>query len=164
MANGPTSPVERVREFLRQFPFGIEVYEYDVTTKTAELAAQAVGVEVGQIAKSVLLKVGERPVMIVTSGDMRVNQSKLKQHLGWSGKVKLPSPEETIALTGYLPGGVCPFALPQPLPILIDVSLQRFAVVYIAAGAANTAAPVTVEQLLVLTGGELCDVCLPAGN
>ncbi len=153
------TPVERVRRYLAQFPYHIEIYEFDASTSTAKLAARAVGVEVGQIAKSILFLVGEEPVIVVTCGDLKVSQSRLKQHLGAKGKVKMADAEATMALTGFPPGGVCPFALPQPLRVLIDASLKRFPVVYIAAGSPHSAAPVTMEQLLTITGGELGAIC-----
>jgi len=81
----------------------------------------------------------------------------LKKHLGVTGKVKLPDAETIREATDFPPGGVCPFALKQPVPVLIDVSMKRFPVVYIAAGTPNSAVPVTVEQLLEITGGELCE-------
>ncbi|WP_027717460.1 YbaK/EbsC family protein [Desulfovirgula thermocuniculi] len=152
------NPVERVRAFLARFPFNIEVREFDESTHTAELAARAVGVEVGQIAKSVLFEVGGQMVMVVTSGDVKVSQSKLKAHLGVKGKVKLADARTIEEVTGFPPGGVCPFALKRPVRVLIDVSMKRFPCVYIAAGSPRSAAPVTVEQLLAITGGELCDL------
>ncbi|WP_242868713.1 YbaK/EbsC family protein [Desulfotomaculum copahuensis] len=153
------NPVERVRTYLARFPYPVEVFEFDASTHTAELAARAVGVAVGQIAKSILFTINDLTVMVVTSGDVKVSQSKLKKHLGVAGKVKLPDAQTTRELTGFPPGGVCPFALEHPVPILIDVSMKRFPVVYIAAGSPHSAAPVTVEQLLEITGGELCDLC-----
>jgi len=152
------NPVERVRRWLTQFPFAIEVREFAASTSTAEEAARTVGVEVGQIAKSILFTVNGMMVMVVTSGDVRVSPSRLKQHLNVSGKVKLADAETIAAVTGFPPGGVCPFALRQPVRILIDESMRRFPVVYIAAGSPRSAAPVTVEQLLAITGGELCDL------
>jgi prolyl-tRNA editing enzyme YbaK/EbsC (Cys-tRNA(Pro) deacylase) len=113
----------------------------------------------------VLLLIGDQPVMVVTSGDARVSQSRLKHHLGLTGKVKMPDAEATMTITGFPPGGVCPFALPHPsngwapVRILIDASMNRFPVVYIAAGSPRSAAPVTVEQLLAITGGEPVDLC-----
>lgn len=162
------NPVERVRQYLARFPYGIQVIEFEESTGTVEQAARAVGVDAGQIAKSVLLLVGDQAVMVVTSGDARVSQSRLKQHMGLTGKVKMPDAESTMAITGFPPGGVCPFALPSrahsegcptggtpAVRILIDNSMNRFPVVYIAAGSPRSAAPVTVEQLLAITGGEL---------
>lgn len=84
-------PVERVRTFLAKFPYDIRVIEFDESTKTAEDAARTVGVEVGQIAKTILFITRDGPVLVTTSGDVKVSQSKLKKHLGVKGKLKLPS-------------------------------------------------------------------------
>ncbi len=152
------NPVERVRTFLAKFPYSIQVLEFDESTSTAEDAARTVGVEVGQIAKTILFLIGDDPVLVTTSGDQKVSQSRLKRHLGVSGKVKLPHADLTREITGFPLGGVCPFALKNPVRTLIDVSMQRFPVVYIAAGGSQAVAAVTVEQLLEITGGELCDL------
>jgi len=149
-------PMERVRSFLARFE--LEVWEFDASTHTSELAAQAVGVTVGQIAKTILFTAGPQAVMVVTSGDAKVNQSKLKQLMGFSGKLKLADAETTMELTGFPPGGVCPFAIKNPIPVLIDQSMLRFPVVYAAAGSPRSAVPVTVNQLLEITGGQLCDL------
>jgi prolyl-tRNA editing enzyme YbaK/EbsC (Cys-tRNA(Pro) deacylase) len=151
-------PVERVRAFLAPFPDKIEIMEFAASTKTAAEAARTVGVEVGQIAKTILFLVGDEQVLVVTCGDLKVSQSKLKKHLGLQGKVRIPDAHSATEITGFPPGGVCPFALPHPLHILIDVSMRRYPVVYIAAGSPHSAAPVTVEQLLAITGGS-CVTC-----
>jgi prolyl-tRNA editing enzyme YbaK/EbsC (Cys-tRNA(Pro) deacylase) len=137
------------------------VWEYREETATAEAAAAAVGCSVAEIAKTLLFLVGGTPVVVVTCGDMKVKSSRLKKAAGLSGKVKLPQGDEVETLTGYLPGGVCPFMLPADLPILLDASLQRFPVVYAAAGNSHSAVPVTVAQLQQLTGAALAEVCDP---
>lgn len=151
-------PVKRVRDFLTQFPYDIRVLEFGESTRTAEDAARTVGVEVGQIAKTILFLIGEEPVLVTAGGDVKVSQSRLKRRLGVSGKVKLPDADLTREITGFPLGGVCPFALKNPVRTLIDVSMRRFPVVYIAAGGPQAVAAVTVEQLLEITGGELCDL------
>ena len=83
---------------------------------------------------------------------------------GFAGKVKLPRADEVESHTGYAPGGVCPFLLPAGLPVLLDVSMQRFSVVYAAAGSSYSAVPVTVAQLERLTGGKLADLCSPVAE
>ncbi|MEG3069188.1 MAG: YbaK/EbsC family protein [Syntrophaceticus schinkii] len=150
--------MERVRTFLAKFPYDIRVIEFDESTKTAEDAARTVGVEVGQIAKTILFITRDCPVLVTTSGDVKVSQSKLKKHLGVKGKLKLPDAALTQEITGFPLGGVCPFALKTQVPVLIDVSMQRFPVVYIAAGGPKAVAAVNVEQLLEITDGELCDL------
>ncbi|HEX3030960.1 MAG TPA: YbaK/EbsC family protein [Bacillota bacterium] len=148
--------LNKVRNFLAQLPYKLEVIEFSQSTHTSALAAEALGVTVGQIAKS-LLFVGERGrALVVTSGDMRVNAKKLKALMG--GKVKFAEEETVKEVTGFPPGGVCPFALKHPLKVYVDSSLERFPVVYAAAGTPNSAVPVTVQQLLEVTGGELCDL------
>ena len=139
----------------------IEVWEYVEPTATAAAAATAVGCTVAEIAKTLLFLVGGSPVVVVTCGDMKVKSSRLKQAFGLSGKVKLPQADEVLGHTGYAPGGVCPFLLPPELPLLLDASLQRFPVVYAAAGNNHSAVPVTVAQLAQLTAGELADLCDP---
>lgn len=139
----------------------IEVREYAEPTPTAATAAAAVGCSVAEIAKTLLFLVGGEPVVVVTCGDMKVKSSLLKQASGLSGKVKLPAADEVKALTGYLPGGVCPFLLPDKLPLLLDHSLQRFERIYPAAGNDYSAVPLTYPQLTDLTGGRPAEVCVP---
>ena len=140
---------------------GIEVRVFEEPTPTSETAACALGCSVGEIAKTVLFLVGGVPVAVVASGDVRVAGRKLKTVTGLSGKVKLPGAEEVARHTGYLPGGVCPFLLPPGLRVLVDASLRRFATVYPAAGDDHSGVPITVDELLRLTGGEEADVCSP---
>jgi len=139
----------------------IEVWEYAEPTATAMAAANAVGCRVAEIAKTLLFLVGGKAVAVVTCGDMKVKSSRLKQASGFSGKVKLPQADEVLSYTGYMPGGVCPFMLPENLPLFLDTSLQRFPVVYAAAGNNHSAVPVTAAQLEQLTGGEIVDLCDP---
>lgn len=132
-------------------------------TPTAETAARAVGCSVGEIAKTILLLVGGKPLVVVTSGDFKVRGSKLKRVTGLTGKVRLPRATEVAEHTGYPPGGVCPFLLPQALPILVDVSLRRYPIVYPAAGDDHSAVPIRVDELIALVGGEEANVCDPLG-
>ena len=152
--------IEEVKAFLSRR--SMEVWEFEAPTPNSEAAARAVGCSVGEIAKSVLFIVGEKPVVVVTSGEMKVKGSSLKKATGLSGKVRLPGPEEVLERTGYAPGGVCPFLLPEGLRILVDASMRRFPRVYAAAGNDHSAVPVTVDQLLEITGGEEVTVCQPA--
>ncbi len=156
------TPLERVEKYFQTLPFSLEIILFDESTRTSQLAAQALGVEVGQIAKTLVFveKKNEKAVIIVTSGDVKVDTKKLKQAVGC--KMRFADGEEVLSLTGYPPGGVCPFALPEGLNIMIDESMRRFSIVYAAAGTDNSAVPVTVDQLLELTGGESCDVCVTA--
>lgn len=161
--NPVNPPLQRVQKFFATLPFPLEIILFDECTSTSFLAARALGVEVGQIAKTLVFKGrenGETPkenLIIVTSGDVKVNTKKIRDLVGY--KPRFANGEEALAITGYPPGGVCPFGLPPDLPVFIDVSMNRFPVVYAAAGTDNSAVPITVEQLLQATGGRLCDVC-----
>jgi len=149
--------IDDVKRTLDQM--GIEVWEFADPTPDSLAAARAVGCSVGEIAKSILLLVGGEPVLVVTSGDMKVKNPKLKKATGLTGKVRLPEAEEVARFTGYAPGGVCPFLLPEALRVLVDSSLRRFPRVFAAAGNDHSAVPVTVDQILAITGGEEVDVC-----
>ncbi len=140
---------------------GVAVLRFTEPTPTSETAARAVGCTPGEIAKTVLFLVGGVPVAVVTSGDAKVRGSKLKAATGLPGKVLLPDGAEVLRLTGYSPGGVCPFLLPPGLRVVVDSSLRRFARVYPAAGDHHSAVPTTVDQLLALTGGAEADACEP---
>jgi len=151
-----------VKVFLENF--GLKVVEYPDETPTVETAAAAVGCSPAEIAKSVLLLVGGRPLVVVAAGDRKVNSSLLKKAAGFSGKVRLPSAEQVEQLTGYPAGGVCPFLLPEGIPVFLDLSLERFSVVYPAAGTRHSAVPVPAHHLEELTGGNWVNVTVPLNN
>ncbi len=149
--------IKRVQSCLDQYNMGLKVTLLEESTGTCELAAQALHVEVGQIAKTLVFLAGGQPVLVVASGDNKVKSSKLKKYMGVS-KVKLADPETVRRVTGYSVGGVCPVDLPEKIPVLLDNSMKRFAVVYAAAGTPNSALPVTMEQLEKITGGAWADL------
>lgn len=149
--------IEQVKDHLKQF--GIEVWEFSQLTSTAEEAAQAVGCSVSEIAKTVLFVVGDTPVVVVTCGDLKVKGKLLKRALNLKGKVRLPEACEVRDITGYEPGGVCPFLLPERVKIVIDSSLRRFPRVYAAAGNDRSAVPITADELIRITGGIEASVC-----
>lgn len=151
--------IEDVQNFLEER--GIKVLRFTRPTPTAETAAQAVGCTPAEIAKTVLLLVGGAPVAVVTSGDMKVKSSLLKQALDRTGKVRFPESEEVVRHTGYSPGGVSPFLLPQELPVLIDRSLRRFTLVYPAGGNDHSAVPISFERLMEIARGREVGVCEP---
>jgi len=151
-------PIERVKDFLNKQEIKLTVIEFpEGQTQTCELAAQALGVEPAQIAKSLLFIGKKINVLVVTCGDEKVDTKKLKEYFG--GKFRFARPEEVEKITGFPPGGVCPFALKEEVPIVLDKSLKRFPVVYAAAGNAGSAVPVSLEQLLEITNGKYLEVC-----
>ena len=151
--------IDQVKSFLAQH--GLEVLEFEVPTPTVETAAAAVGCDPAEIAKSILLLIGKSPLLVVACGDRKVNSSLLKKAAGLSGKVTMPTPEQVLQLTGYPPGGVCPFLMPDELPVLLDLSLQRFPTIYPAGGNRFSAVPIDYQNLQQLTSGREVDVTLP---
>lgn len=137
---------------------GHAVANFRRPTPTSAAAAEAVGCTVGEIAKSILLLIGKRPVLVVTSGDTRVKSGRLKLASGLSGKVTLPDASQVIRYTGYAPGAVSPFRLPQGLPVYLDRSLQRFDTIYPAAGTSSSAVALSFSRLQELSGGRVVEV------
>ena len=138
---------------------GLAPQNFARPTPTSATAAVAVGCCVGEIAKSILLLVGQQPVMVITSGDTKVKSGRLKKAAGLTGKVTFPSAEAVQHYTGYAPGGVSPFLLPAWLPVFLDRSLQRFALVYPAAATDSSAVALPFSRLVELCGGSIVDVC-----
>lgn len=149
--------LESVREFFLTKNLDIPIIELEVSTATVALAADAHGVEHGRIAKTLAFRlVDGRVILLVASGDARVNHKKFKAELG---KGKMLSLEEVVELTGNPVGGVCPFGLAQPMPIYLDESLRKFDEVLPAAGAVHSAVRITPAQMAEVTDGKWIDVC-----
>jgi prolyl-tRNA editing enzyme YbaK/EbsC (Cys-tRNA(Pro) deacylase) len=149
--------LDSVRDFFRAHAPDILVVETAASSSTVELAAKAHGVEPAQIAKTICLSVGDKVLLVVTSGTARLDNRKIKDTLG--GKGRMLGADEVLATTGHPVGGVCPFGLPSPLPIYCDVSLRRFAEVVPAAGSTNAAVKIATERLAALTNATWVDVC-----
>lgn len=130
-------------------PFGLEnrVREFDVSSATVELAAQAVGVKPARIAKTLSFLVEDACVLIVAAGDAKIDNSKFKAQ--FHTKARMLTPDQVLEFTGHAVGGVCPFALehPERVTTYLDVSLRRFEAVYPAAGSSNSAIRLTCDEL-----------------
>ena len=137
--------VDHVREYLAQFGAQDRILEFDVSSATVALAAEALHCEPGRIAKTLSFMAGEQPVLIVFAGDARIDNRKYKDRFGV--KAKMMTAEEIERLTGLHFGGVCPFGIPEPIDIYLDVSLRRFDPVYPACGSSNSAIEVTLDEL-----------------
>jgi len=151
---------DHVQKALDEFGFGIQIQAYDESTATSELAAAAIGCEVGQIAKSICFIINDDPVLVVASGDQYVDDKKLARlfEVGRK-KVKLAKPDQCVAIFGYAPGGVPPLAhRTANIPTYLDTMLKRFDTVYAAAGSANINFGITLPQLESVTQGIWSDV------
>ena len=114
-------------------------------TATVQLAAEALGVEPGRIAKTLSFLIKDQPALIVFEGTARVDNAKFKQAFG--AKAKMIPPEQVEALVGHAPGGVCPFGRKAGVPVYLDVSLRNFDPVYPAAGDDHTAVRLALDEL-----------------
>ena len=149
--------VEAVRAFLSAHAPDLEVVELEASTATVEMAARDHGVAPAQIAKTLSLRIKDRTLLVVTSGDARLNNRKIKDVLG--GKPRMLTADEVVSLTGHPVGGVCPFGLATPLPVYCDVSLKEFDEVVPAAGSINSAVRIAPERMAALVNAEWIDVC-----
>ncbi|MBR1811154.1 MAG: YbaK/EbsC family protein [Clostridia bacterium] len=137
--------VEKVREYLKPYGMDSRILEFDVSSATVELAAQALGCEGARIAKSITFKVGDSAVMVVTAGDTKIDNAKYKAFFGT--KAKMLTAGEVLDLVGHAVGGVCPFAVNDGVKVYLDESLKRFSTVFPACGSSNSAIELTMPEL-----------------
>jgi prolyl-tRNA editing enzyme YbaK/EbsC (Cys-tRNA(Pro) deacylase) len=147
--------VKRVSDFIQSNSIKAEIIEFDTSTKNSQLAAQALNCPVGQIAKSIVFT-GDRPVIVILSGDKRVDVKKLSDILG--SPASLSDAATVLRLTGFPVGGVPPFGHAHPARVLIDSSLERFDEVYAAAGAPNAIVRIRLQDLKTSSRAELVHV------
>lgn len=151
---------ERVRAYLTEHGLAEQIHEFEKSTKTAQDAADAMGCELGQIVKSLVVVVdGERPALALVAGDRRADLAAIATVLGGS-KAKMADADTVRAATGYAIGGVSPFALPDSLPVLFDQSLSRFETVYPAAGTPSSMVRICRDDLEVICGGRVAHISL----
>lgn len=150
--------IERAREYLKQYNMEDRILEFDVSSATVELAAQALHCEPKRIAKTLSFKVGEDAILIVAAGDAKVNNAKYKAQFGT--KAKMLSPDEVETLVGHAVGGVCPFGINDGVKVYLDESLKRFETAFPACGSSNSAIEMSMEDLEKYSGYEQwVDVC-----
>lgn len=137
--------IEKVRAYFRELGIEDKVQELEMSSATVELAAQALGTEEGRIAKTLSFMVDEKPILIVTAGDVKIDNSKYKKHFG--AKAKMLTPQQAEGLIGHAVGGVCPFAVNEGVTIYLDESLKKFVTVFPACGSGNSAIELTIEEL-----------------
>src|SRR5690554_2351079 len=152
MVNTEHASVLRVREALASHGLNPEVRWFDDAATTAQAAADALGIEVGAIANSLVFALDGEPVLVLTSGSHRVDTEWLGDRLG--GTLGRASKELVKEATGQVIGGVAPVGHPAPLRTLVDVALADYPVVWAAAGHAHTVFPTSFDELVRITGGE----------
>jgi len=150
--------IEKVKAYFETLGMLDRVMEFPVSSATVELAAQALGVDGSRIAKTLSFMVQDKPVLIVTAGDARIDNAKYKAF--FHTKAKMLSHEEAAQLIGHAVGGVCPFAVNEGVEVYLDESLKRFATVFPACGSGNSAIELTIPELEQYSGArQWLDVC-----
>lgn len=140
--------IASVRQHFEKWNMAGRIMEMEGSSATVELAAQAVGCEPQRIAKTLSFKIEEKPVLIVTAGDAKIDNPKYKAQ--FRTKAKMLTPDEAESLVGHAVGGVCPFGVHDGVTVYLDESLKRFETVFPACGSSNSAIELSIEEL------ELC--------
>ena len=148
--------VKEVKSYMEENSINGEIIMFKAEqAKTSASAAEHLGCEVAQIAKSIVLK-AENPILVILSGDMRVDLKKLSEVIG--EKAKLASPEYVSEEVGFIIGGVPPMGFDRPVRILIDKSIERFSEVFSSGGSRDSILKIYVNELKNVVKGEIVDV------
>ena len=151
--------IEIVRDYFRGMGMEDKVLEFDVSSATVELAAIALGTQEARIAKTMSFKKDDGCILVVTAGDVKIDNAKYKHTFGL--KAKMLTADEVIELIGHAIGGVCPFAVKEGVKgIYIDESVKRFETIFPACGSSNSAIELTPEELFRYSKADSwVDVC-----
>lgn len=155
--------IEKARNYLKKFGKDGDIKELAVSAATVELAANALNVTPAEIAKSLAFKATDATeevaaILILTSGDVKVDNAKFKQQFGY--KACMLTPDEVLRVVGHAVGGVCPFGIPEDVKVYMDMSLKRFEYVYPACGESNAVIKLSLVELERLSGScGWLDVC-----
>ena len=149
---------EKAVNYVRKKGMEDRVIVPEASSATVELAAQAIGVTPGEIAKTLSFITKEGPVLVIAEGTARVDNRKYKDT--FHTKAKMIPGDQVEELIGHAPGGVCPFGIKEGVPVYMDEILRKYALVYPAAGDDHSAVRLTVEELEQVSGSiGWVDVC-----
>ena len=137
--------IKKVREYFKTKGMEERIQEFDISSATVALAARALQCEESRIAKTLSFHIDNKVVLIVTAGDVKINNAKYKAQFGI--KAKMLSFDEAKPLIGHAVGGVCPFAVNAGVETYLDISLKRFDTVFPACGSSNSAIELSLEEL-----------------
>lgn len=150
--------IEKVKAYFNQHGIAGRVREFETSSATVELAAQALSCEPCRIAKTLSFMAEGRAILVVAAGDAKIDNPKYKAQFGV--KAKMLTPDEAEALVGHAVGGVCPFAVNEGVAVYLDNSLRRFETVFPACGSGNSAIELTIAELEKYSGfTSWVDVC-----
>jgi prolyl-tRNA editing enzyme YbaK/EbsC (Cys-tRNA(Pro) deacylase) len=142
--------VDKVKQYFKKYNMDDKVIEFDVSSATVELAAQALHTEGKRIAKTMSFRLKDRYILIVLAGDTKISNSKYKSF--FHEKAHMLKFDEVEEIIGHPPGGVCPFAINDGIDVYLDESLKRFKTVFPACGSTNSAIELTIEELEKYSG------------
>ncbi|WMJ84065.1 YbaK/EbsC family protein [Oscillospiraceae bacterium LTW-04] len=137
--------IAKVRDYFKKHGIEDRVLEFEVSSATVALAAQALNCEPDRIAKTLSFKIGEDCILIVTAGGAKIDNAKYKAQ--FHTKAKMLTPEEAVTLVGHAVGGVCPFGVNDGVTTYLDVSLKTYQTVFPACGSDNSAIELTIDEL-----------------
>jgi len=150
--------IERVRTHLGKWNRDKDIIEFDVSSATVELAANALHTEQRRIAKTISLMGKDGPMLVVMAGDVKLDNQKFKQEFGF--KARMLTPEDVKTFVGHEIGGVCPFGVNEKVSVYLDISMKRFDTVFPACGSSNSAIEMTCKELEETSGYlKWIDVC-----
>ena len=150
--------IEKVKEYFSGLGMAERVQEFEMSSATVELAAQALKTEPCRIAKTLSFLVDGHAILIVAAGDTKIDNAKYKAR--FHTKAKMLTPDEAETLVGHAVGGVCPFAVNEGVTVYLDESLKRFETVFPACGSNNSAIELSMEELEKYSGyADWVDVC-----
>ena len=151
--------VENVKKFFAQRDASKKILEFENSTATSEQAANVLNCQLGQIAKTLSVFVKNFPILILMSGDMKLDNKKFKAFFG--NRPRMIPVDEVENFIGHAVGGVCPFAVNAGIKIFLDESLKRFEKIYCAAGSSNTLVELHRAELKNFINFEWIDVSAP---
>lgn len=135
----------KAKEYLQKYGLENNIMEFSVSSATVEEAAKAINCKEEEIVKTLAFIVGEKPILIATTGDSKIDNSKFKKE--FNVKAKMIPFEDVEKLVGHSVGGVCPFGIKENVDVYLDDSIKRFKIIYPACGSSNSAVKLTVEEL-----------------
>ncbi len=150
--------IEKVKEYFKQYNMDNKIIELELSSATVELAAKALNCEGKRIAKTLSFLIDEKPILIVTAGDAKIDNHKHKAL--FKAKAKMIPFDDVERITGHAVGGVCPFGINKGVDVYLDDSLKRFTTVFPACGSSNSAIELSINELEKYSGYKnWIDVC-----
>lgn len=144
--------LEKVKEYFRAYGIEDRIIELSESSATVELAAHALNTKPCRIAKTLSFMLNDSPILVVTAGDVKIDNAKYRHTFG--AKAKMLTADQAEELIGHAVGGVCPFGLNDGVTVYLDESLKQYETVFPACGSSNSAIELTIPELEEYSGYE----------